>query len=130
MIRAVMPRLRARFDLFEQFVYFAEQAGAQLGERYIAAVEKTCLQLAKRPYSGPRYDARVSRLDGLRRFPVSGFSQYVIFYIPRTSVIDVIVSCTERETSINSSLTKKAFFRRTMIQDGRFHELQRLRDLR
>ena len=90
MIRAVMPRPRARLDLLEQFVYFAEHAGAQLGERYIAAVEKTCLQLAKRPYSGPRYDARVSRLDGLRRFPVSGFSQYVIFYIPCTSVIDVI----------------------------------------
>ena len=90
MIPPVTQLPRARLDLLEQFVYFGERAGVALAERYYAAVEKTCLQLVKHPQSAPRYDSGIARLDGLRRFPVSGFDQYLIFYLPRENGIDVI----------------------------------------
>jgi len=52
MISSVTQRPRARLDLLEQFVYFGEQGGTELAERYFAAVEATCLQLAGHPYRG------------------------------------------------------------------------------
>ncbi len=62
----------------------------ELGERYFAAIDKTCLQLVNHPRSGTLYDSGITRLDGLRRFPVSGFDKYLIFYLARDNGIDVI----------------------------------------
>jgi plasmid stabilization system protein ParE len=45
MISAVTQRPRARLDLLEKFVHFGEQDGVELAERYIAAVDATCLRL-------------------------------------------------------------------------------------
>ena len=90
MISAITQRPRARLDLLDQFVYFGEQAGVELAERYFAAVDETCLQLLKHPRSGPLYDCRIARLDGLRRVPVKGFENYLVFYLPNENGIDVI----------------------------------------
>jgi plasmid stabilization system protein ParE len=67
MISAVTQRPRARLDLREQFVHFGEQDGVELAERYIAAVDATCLRLVSHPHSGVVYDSAISRLKGLRR---------------------------------------------------------------
>jgi plasmid stabilization system protein ParE len=72
-IPSVTQRPRARLDLLDQFVYFAEQDGVELAERYFSAVDKTCLQLLKHPHIGTPYGCGIERLAGLRRFPVSGF---------------------------------------------------------
>jgi len=40
MISPVTQRPRARLDLLEQFVYFAEQADVDLAERYFTAVDE------------------------------------------------------------------------------------------
>ena len=60
MIPRATQRPRARLDLLEQFVYFGEQAGVELAERYFAAVDETCLQLVKHPQSAPRYDSGIA----------------------------------------------------------------------
>lgn len=86
----VNQRPRARLDLLEQFVYFGEQAGVELAERYFAVIDTTCLQLVKHPRSGMLYDSGIARLDGLRRFPVRDFDQYIIFYLPHEKGIEVI----------------------------------------
>jgi len=83
-------RPRARLDLLEQFLYLADQATAEVAERYFTAVEQTCARLAKRPLSGTPYDSGVARLEGMRRVPVSGFAAYLLFYVPRASGIDVV----------------------------------------
>jgi toxin ParE1/3/4 len=90
MIPAVTQRPRARLDLLEQFVYLGEQAGVELAERYFAAIDKTCLHVVKHPLSGTPYDSGIARLDGLRRFPVSGFENYLIFYLSLENGIDII----------------------------------------
>lgn len=86
----VTQRPRARLDLLEQFVYFGEQNSVELAERYLAAIDITCRLLADHPKSGAGYDSRIVRLKGLRRFPVKGFEDYLVFYLPVSAHIDVI----------------------------------------
>lgn len=83
-------RPRARLDLLEQFLYLADQATAEVAARYFAAVDQTCARLAKQPLSGTPYDSGVARLEGMRRVPVSGFTKYLLFYVPRAGGIDVV----------------------------------------
>jgi toxin ParE1/3/4 len=86
----VTQRPQARLDLLEQFVYFAEEADIELAERYYAAVAQTCAMLVSQPLAGAVYDSGIAGLADLRRFPVRGFDQYLIFYVPRVGGIDVI----------------------------------------
>ena len=90
MISRIDQRPRARLDLLEQFIYFAEEGDLDLAERYLAAVNATCLQLAEHPLIGMHYDSGIPRLAGLRRFPVKGFRNYLVFYLPRAEGIEVI----------------------------------------
>ena len=90
MIPRVTHRPRARFDLLEQFVYFSEEANVALAERYYAAVDQTCAILVNQPHAGVLYDSGVAQLEGMRRFPVHGFENYSIFYLPHRGGVDVI----------------------------------------
>src|ERR1035437_8873393 len=83
-------RPRARLDLLEQFLYLADQATAEVAERYFTAVDQTCARLAKQPLSGTPYDSGVERLKGMRRVPVSGFTKYLLFYMPHADGTDVV----------------------------------------
>jgi len=86
----VTQRPRARLDLLEQFVYFGEQSGVTLSERYFAAVEDTCSALSNHPLSGVQYDTAIPGLKGLRRFPVRDFGNYFLFYLPVEHGIDIV----------------------------------------
>lgn len=90
MIAAVTLRPRARLDLLEQFVYFGEQESVELADRYLAAVEATCLRLAVHPLIGVVYDSGIARLNSMRRIPVMRFENYLVFYLARQAGIDVI----------------------------------------
>jgi toxin ParE1/3/4 len=86
----VTQRPRARTDLLEQFVYFGEEESIELAERYFTAVDETCARLVKQPRIGGPYDPGIPELAGLRRIPVKGFENYLIFYLPHSGGIDVI----------------------------------------
>jgi hypothetical protein len=58
---------RQRLDLLEKFVYFGEQAGVDVAERYFSALDATCVLLVKQPIR----NAAVSSA-GIRQLPVSG----------------------------------------------------------
>ena len=68
----------------------ADRATVEVAERYVTALDQTCARLAKQPLSGTPYDSGVARLEGMRRAPVSGFTSYLLFYLPRTGGIDVV----------------------------------------
>jgi toxin ParE1/3/4 len=53
-------------------------------------VDETCELLAKQPRIGGSYDSSIPELAGLRRIPVIGFENYLIFYLPHSGGIDVI----------------------------------------
>lgn len=61
-----------------------------LAERYYAAVDQTCASLVNQPHAGALYDSGVASIEGLRRFPVRGFENYLIFYLPHPGGVDVI----------------------------------------
>ena len=90
MIQSVTQRPRARIDLLEQFVYFGEEESIQLAERYLTAVDETCALLVKQPRIGGSYDSDIPELAGMRRIPVKGFENYLIFYRSHSGGIDVI----------------------------------------
>jgi toxin ParE1/3/4 len=89
-ILSVTQRPRARIDLLEQFVYFGEKESIELAERYFTAVDETCALLVKQPRMGGLYDSSIPELAGVRRMPVKGFENYLIFYLPHSGGIDVI----------------------------------------
>ena len=90
MIPPVTQRPRARRDLLEQFVYLGEEAGVELAKRYFAAVVEVCAMLVKQPNAGVAYDSGVAGLEGMRRFPIHGFENYLLFYLPRHGGIEVV----------------------------------------
>jgi toxin ParE1/3/4 len=90
MISPVTHRPQARVDLLEQFVWFGERSGVDLAERYFAAVEATCQRLASFPHSGTPYEAVRADLIGLRKSTISGFEDFLIFYLAREGGIDVV----------------------------------------
>jgi len=90
MIPPVAQRPRARLDLLEQFIYFGEESGVNLAHRYFAAVDETCAVLVAQPNAGVAYDSGVAGLKGMRRFPIRGFENYLLFYVPRPGGIDVV----------------------------------------
>ncbi len=90
MILSLTQRPRARIDLLEQFVYFGEAESIELAERYFTAVDDTCALLITQPRIGGTYDSGISELAGLRRIPVKGFENYLIFYLPHARGVDVI----------------------------------------
>jgi len=77
-------------DLLEQFVYFGEEASVDLAEQYLAAVDETCALLVKQRRIGAPHDSGLPELAELRRIPVKGFENYLIFYLPLPGGIDVI----------------------------------------
>ena len=83
-------RPRARLDLLEEFIYLADQATVEVAERYFTAVNRTCARMAKQPLSGTPHDSGIARLAGMRRVPVSGFTTYLPFYVPRGGGIEVV----------------------------------------
>jgi toxin ParE1/3/4 len=89
-IQSVTQRPQARLDLHEQFVYFGEKESIELAERYFTAVNETCALLVKQSRIGGSYDSSIPELAGLRRIPVKGFENYLVFYLPHSSGIDVI----------------------------------------
>ena len=58
--------------------------------RFLEAAERTFVLLAGQPGMGALYQTEDPGLVGLCRFPVSGFRNYLIFYLPIGGGIEVL----------------------------------------
>lgn len=67
-------------SLRDQVLYLEENASPEIAERYIDAVEATLLFIEKESGVGSPCQFLHPRLHGLRRWPVSGFENYLLFY--------------------------------------------------
>lgn len=70
--------------------YLAEHAGAPLGERFLTSAFETFDVIERRPRIGTPHRARRARLKGLRRWPVDGFPNHLIFYRPIRGGIEIV----------------------------------------
>jgi toxin ParE1/3/4 len=87
----VRKRPAAKRDLVAQWVWYAENAGIEVADRFLSAAHGTLRMLALQPLSGSPLFARKPELEGMRRFPVSGgFENILLFYFPLQDGIDLV----------------------------------------
>ena len=89
MTKSIIIAPRASQDLDESFVYIA-QNNPNAALRFFDATRQTVAKLAQMSGIGRLYPVKNSRLNGLRRFPVKGFENYVIFYLSFLDHIEIV----------------------------------------
>ena len=69
----------------------AEDAGIEIADRFLQAVERTLSVLATQPEGGSLFFTRNAEIQGMRRFPVSGgFEKILRFYFPLSDGVDLV----------------------------------------
>jgi toxin ParE1/3/4 len=88
-----MPKIKrtpqAQQDL-RQHVRYLASLNPDLADRFIDATAETFAQLAALPRLGMVQDFKPAELAGTRRWFVSGFEYYLIFYRPMKGGIEVL----------------------------------------
>lgn len=86
-----LKREAAKRDLFEQWLWYAENASVEVADRFLRAAEKTLEPLARMPESGIPIFVRNPALQGIRRFPVTDeFEKILLFYFPLPDGVDLV----------------------------------------
>lgn len=89
-MRRVYQRSAARRDLVEHYVYLAEQANLDTAERFFARAEHTFVELAENREMGAGLTLHHPKLAGLRKWRVTDFESFLIFYVPRSDGVSII----------------------------------------
>ena len=89
MSRRVLWPPPAEQDLNSLSADFARSSSA-VAERFLAALQAACQQLAEMPELGGLWESRHRRLAGLRVWPIRGFEQYLLFYRPTEEAIEIV----------------------------------------
>ena len=88
-MKPIRVRPRADADIDECAAYIARD-NPDAALRFLDAIEQALATLAEQPAMGsPRY-AHLPMMEGLRMWVVSGFENYLMFYIDRPHFIDVV----------------------------------------
>lgn len=84
-------REAAKRDLIAQWVWYAENAGIDIADRFLKVAEETVSMLAGQPEAGYRFFVRRPELQGMRRFPLAdGFEKILLFYFPLKDGIELV----------------------------------------
>src|SRR5258708_38855442 len=86
----VRKRRAANRDLTAQFVWYAENAGLDVADRFLQAADATLETLADMPESGIAVATDRHELAGMRRWQVKGFEKILLFYFPLRNGVDLI----------------------------------------
>jgi len=82
---------RARQDLIELATYlYSVDPVSNASERLLTAAENAFARLAEMPGLGVAYSSAFGSQVGLRRWPVPGFRNHLIFYRPTTTGIEIV----------------------------------------
>ena len=77
-------------ELTEYFVHLANEAGVEVAERFLENAEASFQSLADQPLIGSPVPVRDKRLQGVRKWRVKQFDNYLIFYLPRTDGVQIV----------------------------------------
>ncbi|MFY9343462.1 MAG: type II toxin-antitoxin system RelE/ParE family toxin [Planctomycetota bacterium] len=80
----------ARGDLETNAAYLLDHGSVQVALRFLDRAEETFALLAQHPGFGRRRAFVRPDLEGLRSFRVKDFENYLVFYLPRESGIEVV----------------------------------------
>ena len=85
-----VARPRADRDLGEQAYYYATEASAAVGHRFLVAAHDTFALLATQPKIGWQPRLRDPELKHLRVFRVRGFDRILILYMPLVDGVEIL----------------------------------------
>ena len=87
----VLKREAALRDLVAQWVWYAENGGIPIADRFLNAANATLELLAAHPESGRLFVSRKQGLRGIRQMPISdGFEKNLLFYFPLPDGVDLV----------------------------------------
>lgn len=71
-------------------MYLAEQAGEAVADRFLQQAEESFHDLARHPAMGTPLSLRSPQFEGLRKWHVREFENFLIFYVPRPTGISIV----------------------------------------
>lgn len=77
-------------DVLDAADFIAEQSGLDRSDKFLQAVKNSYRQLADMPGIGSLWDYGQPELKGMRRWHVTGFAKYLIFYSVSESEMKVL----------------------------------------
>jgi toxin ParE1/3/4 len=86
----IQKHAAAKRDLVRHYVYLFDNAGLEVAERFLLQAEKSFISLSRHPKMGLELQPRSAELAGLRKWPVKGFENFLIFYRPRPKGISIV----------------------------------------
>jgi toxin ParE1/3/4 len=89
-VSEVFVRARARSDILSSAEYLDEHGSAETAQRFLGATQSTFESLAKMPKLGALCAFSKPALRRIRRWPVKGFENWLIFYQPRRNGVEII----------------------------------------
>ncbi|MBD2110746.1 MULTISPECIES: type II toxin-antitoxin system RelE/ParE family toxin [Cyanophyceae] len=87
--KQITVRPRANQDLDDHFTYIA-QSNSEAALKFFDAARLTIAQIARMPAIGVVYPVQSASLQGLRKWHVKGFRQYMIFYFDLPTAVEVV----------------------------------------
>jgi len=80
----------AEDDILRQFEWYAEKGLIDIGRRFRTTVREAVDALVAMPFAGsPKYIAN-PLLAGLRTWPVKGFDDFKVYYLPQPELVVVV----------------------------------------
>jgi len=86
----VLVRARARRDILSSAEYLEEHGGIETAQRFLDATRTTFEALARRPKLGALCAFQSPALRRLRRWPVKGFENWLIFYQAKRNGVEIV----------------------------------------
>lgn len=89
-----MPRTTFRpsawREVHQAMWYLEEQSDAEVAERFLNNLMSSCNALAQMPNMAPTCGFKRAELKNVRRWPVKGFENWLIYYQPKGDGIEVL----------------------------------------
>jgi toxin ParE1/3/4 len=73
----------------QYYVYIGER-NLDAAKRFLTAAQDACRMLARMPGMGALREFKNPAMTGLRSWPIKGFENFLILYLPTPSGIDVV----------------------------------------
>jgi toxin ParE1/3/4 len=89
-VPGIIVRASARREIKKHGLYLEEHGGPAVSDRFFAALATTFDELTRMPQMAPLCGFGRPALKRVRRWPVKGFENWLIFYQPKRDGIEVV----------------------------------------
>jgi toxin ParE1/3/4 len=89
MTKKIVITPKANQDLEDCFAYIA-QDNPEIALQFFDSTRLTIAQIARMPGIGSIFVTENDRLQGLRKWSVKDFRKYLIFYINRDEIVEIV----------------------------------------